>query len=208
MGVFSGSISYSKFFVRGDVPKRFQAPFMKAIRLRAFVPLEVDSEEDASVGFCAPGNALDLDLTQDKVIFNQYVVFGLRIDKWRIPRTLFRAHYDEAEAELRARLGKEKLGKKDKDELKFRIQRRLRKKVLPSMRAFDLLWDVDRQLVLFWNRSPRVKEELMASFEQAFQLRLDEASPYVAAKALLDGKAMARLEALEASSFLDVGEGA
>lgn len=207
MGVFSGSISYSKFFVRGDVPKRFQAPFMKAIRLRTFAPLEVDAEEDSSVGFCAPGNALDLDLSQDKVLFNQYVVLGLRIDKWRIPRTLFRAHYDQAEAELRARSGKEKLSKKDKDELKVRIQRRLRKKVLPSMRAFDLLWDVDRKVTLFWNRSPRVKEELMALFEQTFQLRLDEVSPYVAAKALLDDRQMARIEGLEASSFLDVAEG-
>jgi hypothetical protein len=208
VGVFSGSISYSKFFVRGDVPKRFQAPFMKAIRLRTFLPLEVDSEEDSSVGLCAPGNALDLDLSEDKVLFNQYVVLGLRIDKWRIPRTLFRAHFDAAEAELRARLGKDKLSKKDKDELTFRIQRRLRKKVLPSMRAFDLLWDIDRKVVLFWNRSPRVKDELMALFEQTFRLRLDEASPFVAAKALLDAGQMARLEALEASSFLDVREGA
>jgi hypothetical protein len=135
-------------------------------------------------------------------------VLGLRIDKWRIPRTLFRAHFDAAEAELRARLGKDKLSKKDKDELTFRIQRRLRKKVLPSMRAFDLLWDIDRKVVLFWNRSPRVKDELMALFEQTFRLRLDEASPFVAAKALLDAGQMARLEALEASSFLDVREGA
>jgi recombination associated protein RdgC len=208
VGVFSGSISYSKFFVRGDVPKRFQAPFMKAIRLRTFVPLEVDSDEDVGVGFCAPGNALDLDLSQDKVVFNEYVVLGFRIDQWRIPRTLFRAHYDAAEAELKAKLGKEKLGKKDKDELKFRIQRRLRKKVLPNMRAFDLLWDTDRKVLLFWNRSPRMKEELMALFEQTFHLRLDEVSPYVAAKALLDDDQVERLQELEASSFLDVPEGA
>jgi hypothetical protein len=208
VGVFSGSISYSKFLARGDVPKRFQAPFMKAIRLRTFAPLEIDSEEDSSVGFCAPGDPLDLALDQSKVIFNQYVALGLRIDQWRIPRTLFRSHFDTAQAELRARLGKEKLSKKDKDELKFRIQRRLRKKVIPSMRAFDLLWDVERRVVLFWNRSPRLKEELMATFELAFRLRLDEVSPYVAAKVLLDDEDMNRFEALEASSFLDVREGA
>lgn len=208
MGVFSGSISYCKFFVRGDVPKRFQPPFMKAIRLRTFAPLEVDSEEDSSVGFCAPGNALDLDLRQDKVIWNQHVVLGLRIDQWRIPRTLFRSHFDAAEAEYRARLGKDKLSKKDKDELKFRIERRLRKKVLPAMRAFDLLWDTDRKVLLFWNRSPRMKEELMALFERTFHLRLDEVSPYVAAKALLDDARMDRFRKLEASSFLDLREGA
>jgi hypothetical protein len=181
---------------------------MKAIRLRTFVPLELDSEEDWSVGFSAPGNPLDLDLSQDKVIFNQYVTLGLRIDRWRIPRTLFRSHYDAAAADLRARAGKDKLSKKDKDELKFRIERRLRKKVLPSMRAFDLLWDVDRNVVLFWNRSPRMKEELTVLFERAFRLRLDELSPFVAARELLDDQAMARFEPLEASSFVDVRESA
>lgn len=204
MGVFSGSVSFSKFFVRGELPKRFQGPFLKAVRLRTFVPLEADAEDELGVGWCAPGNALDLDLTQQKVLFDRYLTLGLRIDQWRIPRTLFRAHYEAAEAEARARLGKEKLSKREKDDLKFRIQRRLRKKVLPAMRAFDLSWDLERAVLLFWNRSPRVKEELMTLFERTFSLRLDEASPYVVARELLDETAMSHFQTLEASSFFDV----
>jgi len=204
VGVFGGSISVAKFYVRGEVPKRFQAQYMKAIRLRAFEPLVAEEEDEERTGWCAPGNGLDLELEQQKIIFNEYVTLGLRIDKWRIPRTLFRAHFDEAVAEAKARTGKEKLSKKEKDDLKFRVNKRLRKKVLPSMRQFDLAWNVDRNEVLFWNRSPRVKDELCELFEKTFSLRLDEASPYMVARELLGEKAaQARFQDLEQSSFLD-----
>lgn len=204
MGALSGSISYSKFFVRGKPPRPFQQPFMKGIRLRTFTPLEVDDEEDQRVGWCAPGNALDLDLTQSKVIQNQYVVLGFRVDKWRIPRPLFRAHFAEAEAQLLERQGKGRLSKKDKDELTFRIQRRLRKKVLPSTRAFDVCWDVDQGALRFWNRSMRVQDEFATLFEQTFSLSVDVVSPYVAAAELLDDKSLARFRQIEPTSFLDV----
>jgi recombination associated protein RdgC len=203
VGVFSGSVSVSKFFVRGTPPRRFQEPFMKALRLRAFRPLEADEEDEARAGWTAPGTPLDLEVEQHKVLVQQYLVLGLRLDRWRIPRALFRAQFDAASAELLARSGKTKLSKKEKDELKFRLTRRLRKKVLPSMRAFDVCWDMNRGVLLFWSRSPRVKEEFCALFEQTFGLRLDEASPFMAAKELLSEKALQTLQGLEPSSFLD-----
>lgn len=204
MGVFGGSISVAKFYVRGEVPNRFQTQYMKAIRLRTFEPLVPDEEDEERIGWCAPGNVLDLELDQQKVIFNEYITLGLRIDKWRIPRTLFKAHFEEAVAEAKVRTGKEKLSKKEKDDLKFRVNKRLRKKVLPSMRQDDLSWNVDRGEVLFWNRSPRIKEELCELFEKTFGLRLDEASPYMVAKELLgESEAQAGFQDLEQSSFLD-----
>lgn len=201
MGVFRGSISYSKFYVRGELPKKYQAPFMKAIRLRTFVPLDPDQEEEEHQGWCAPGNALDLDLSQGKVMFDAFITLALRVDKWRIPRSLFRAHFEEAANQHKERTGREKLSKREKDEIKFRVTKRLRKKVLPSMRHFDLCWDLDRGVVLFWNRSPRLAEDLMALFEQTFALRLEQASPFVEAKQLLSEESLLALDGLEQSSF-------
>ncbi|MEN9581314.1 MAG: hypothetical protein RJA70_4323 [Pseudomonadota bacterium] len=201
MGVFNGSISYSKFYVRGEVPKKHQAPYMKAIRTRTFVPLDPDQEEEEHSGWCAPGNSLDLDLSQQKVMFDSYITLALRVDKWRIPRALFRAHFEQAATELKARHGREKLSKREKDEIKFRVTKRLRKKVLPSMRHFDLCWDLDRGVVLFWNRSPRLADDLMALFEQTFDLRLEQASPFVEAKQLLSEVALSAVDELDQSSF-------
>jgi hypothetical protein len=106
---------------------------------------------------------------------------------------------------FRERTGRDKLNKKDKDELKFRVERKLRKKVLPSMRQYDFCWNLNRETVLFWSRSPRVKEEFQALFEQTFELELDEESPYMTAKSLL---AENQLEAfVELSTTLPIGKG-
>lgn len=203
MGVFDGSINYTKFYVRGSVPKRFADAFMKAIALRRFEPLDPDGEEEERSGWCVAGNPLDLELQQERVIYNSVLVLGMRTDRWRIPRPLFQAHFREAERAALQRSGKEKLSKRDKDELKFRIHRKLRRRVFPSMRAFDVCWDLDRELVLFWNRSPRVNEAFTALFEATFKLQLDEDSPFMAARRLLEATGQAQLleSELEASSF-------
>lgn len=202
VGVFNGSIGYTRFHVRGDVPRRFQPTYMKTIRLRAFAPLAPDEEADTRTGWCAPGNVLDLELTQEKVFYDRFVTLGVRTDTWRIPRTLLRAHLDQASADFLARSGKERLSKGDREEIKFRVNKQLRRKVLPAMRLCDFAWDLDAKVLRFWSRSSRVKEEFTALFEATFGLRLDEGSPYVEASELLPAGAMSRLGKLEASSFL------
>lgn len=185
MGVFKGSISLTKFYVRGAIPKRFAQRYVERIQLRRFEALDPDAEEPESVGWCVAGEPLNLELHQEQVIMNSYVVLGMRVDRWRIPRPLFKAQLEEAMASFRERTGREKISRKDKDELKFRVERRLRKKVLPSMRHYDVCWNLDRATALLWARSPRVKEDFRELFEQTFELQLDEESPFMAATSLL-----------------------
>ncbi len=185
MGVFNGSISVTKFFVEGDVPKQFGQSFLKNIHLRRFTELTVDGEEEEASGWSVAGNGLDLELRHEQVFLNSFIVLGLRVDKWRIPRHLFKAQFAEAAAEHLARTGKDKLSKRDKDEIKFRVNRKLRKKVIPNMRVFDVCWDLNRAELLFWCRSTRTIDDLSVLFERTFSLTLREASPYTVAEKLL-----------------------
>jgi recombination associated protein RdgC len=205
MGLFGGSVSTTKFYVRGALPKRFVEPFVKAIRLRAFQELQPDDEQDERAGWCVAGKPLDLELLAENTIVNSYLLLGLRIDKWRIPRSLFKAHFDEAAAAHLAKTGKERLSKKEKEELKFRVNRKLRRKVLPTMRNYDLCWDFNRGELRFWNRSARVNDDLRAVFEQtfgSFELTLDEDSPYLAATLVLPPERAERLMDIEQTSFV------
>jgi hypothetical protein len=201
MGALKGSVSLTRFRVRGSVPKRFASPYMQAIRLRKFADLSVDGEEEQSSGWCVAGDPLDLQLQQQDVIRHNYIVLGLRVDRWRIPRPLFKAQFESAVQAWRERTGREKINRTDKDELAFRVTRALRKKVLPVMRCFDVCWNVDTGSVLFWSRSPRTKEDFRELFEQTFSLELDEDSPYMSAKALLSEAALEQLTDLEPMSL-------
>ena len=202
MGALAGSLTFTRFFVRGELPKRFRDQFVESIRLRTFEPLTPDSEEQEHVGWCAVGRVLDLELDHEKVFFNSYLNLGLRMDRWRVPGALLRAHLAEAEREALAKSGRDKLGRREKAELKARITTRLRRKLMPSMKIVDMTWNLDSGVVRFFNQSPRVHEEFMALFEKTFSLELVADSPYISAERLgLPDEALEALSVVEASTL-------
>jgi recombination associated protein RdgC len=180
LGALRGSISYSKHYVRGDLPGDFRDTFVENLRLRAFRPLGLEDDEPR-VGWCSVENPLDCELDHGKVFFNNYLNLGLRVDRWQIPGPLFKAHFAEAERERLAKRGRDKLGKKEKEELAATVSRRLRKQLVPVMKVVDLSWNLDTGVVRFWNQSPRLVETLGEIFEATFSLGLVPESPFTAA---------------------------
>lgn len=202
MGALKGSISFSKFYLRGELPDGFRDTFVERIRLRAFTPLTVEEETEQRSGWCSIENPLDSELDHGKVFFNSYLNLGLRTDRWQIPGPLFKAHFAEAEREHLAKRGREKLGKREKEELRAVVSRRLRAQLMPVMKVIDLSWNLDTGIVRFWNQSPRAHEGLAELFEATFQLDLVPESPYTAARELGMSDAHARaFEAIKPTLF-------
>jgi hypothetical protein len=202
LGALKGSISFAKFHVRGALPDGFQGRFVENLRLRAFRPLTVDEDAEQRAGWCSIENPLDCDLDHDKVFWNNYLNLGLRVDRWQIPAPLFKAHFAEAEKAHLQKRGRDKLGKREKEELRAVVSRRLRRQLLPVMKVIDLSWNLDSGVVRFWNQSARVHETLSELFEQTFGLDLVPESPYTAAVELGLGGAHQRVfEALKPTVF-------
>jgi hypothetical protein len=202
LGALRGSISFSKFYVRGELPDGFRDTFVERIQLRAFTPLTVEEEADQRSGWCSIENPLDCELDHNKIFFNSYMNLGLRTDRWQIPSPLFKAHFGEAEREHLAKRGREKLGRREKEELKVVVSRRLRAQLLPVMKVIDLSWNLEQGIVRFWNQSPRVHEVLAELFEATFQLALVPESPYTAARELgLSEAHAAAFEAIKPTLF-------
>jgi hypothetical protein len=80
-----------------------------------------------------------------------------------------------------SRAGREKLTRAEKEEIKLRVTGRLRRKILPTSRAFDVLWDLDAGTVLLFTHSVRTTDEFTALFTKTFGLELEVDSPYAAA---------------------------
>jgi recombination associated protein RdgC len=180
LGALKGSISYSKHYVRGALPDDFRDPFVERVRLRAFRPLGPE-EDEVRVGWCSIENPLDCELDHGKIYYNAYLNLGLRVDRWQIPGPLFKAHFAEAEREHLAKKGRAKLGKSEKEELAARVSRKLRKQLVPAMKAVDLSWNLDTGVVRFWSQSPALVEALGEIFEATFGLDLVPESPFTAA---------------------------
>ncbi len=181
MGAFAGSLTFTKFYVRGELPDDHRNSFMRRIRHRVFRPLTPDADEEERYGWCGVGSPLDLELRHEGVFCGSYLNLAFRVDRWRIPGALATAHLAEAERALLAKKGEERLGRTEKKELKAKVALALKKQLLPQMQCYDFSWNLDRGTALFWCQSKSVQERLAALFEATFALELAADSPYVAA---------------------------
>ncbi|GAB5545908.1 MAG: hypothetical protein RLO52_32020 [Sandaracinaceae bacterium] len=182
MGAFRGSLTYSKFHVRGELPQDFRERFVEAIRLRVFRELDPNEDAEQRSGWCSIEHPFDLDLTPEKLFFNGYLNLGFRTDTWRIPSALFKASFREAEREYCATNGIEKLSRSQKKNLEAVVVSQLRRKLVPAMKVVDLSWALDEGVVRFFQQSPKVHDQMIELFEKTFELDLALDGAFLAAE--------------------------
>jgi len=167
LGVSRGALTFTRLFVQGKPPKDLRKRYTEAVRLRKFTPLLPEDEASEAIGWCVIERPFDLDLQPDRLFYDRFVTLGFRVDKWKIPGVLLRSQVADEEQRMLSRgSGREKLTRAEKEDIKLRVIGRLRKKILPTSRAFDVLWDLDAGTVLLFTHSARTTEEFAAHFEK------------------------------------------
>jgi DNA recombination-dependent growth factor C len=195
-------MSAVRYHVEGDLPKDVRRSYLERIRIRKFEPLRVDEEAEERAGWCTLAAPFDLELTSPKIFQGPYLTLGLRVDRYRFPPAVVNAELAQASQALREKNGQERLSRAQKAELKTRIVQRLRRKYLPSMRAIDLVWNLDRKELYFWSGNSSLTQHLAALFELSFGLELVPASPWIEALAVVGtSEQRSRLQELELTAF-------
>ncbi len=203
MGVSRGALTFTRLFVQGKPPKDLRKRYLDAVRLRKFTPLAPEDEASEAVGWCVIERPFDLDFQADRIFYDRFVQLGFRVDKWRIPGVLLRSQVADEEQRMLSRAGREKLTRAEREDIKLRVIARLRKKILPTSRAFDVLWDLDAGTVLLFTHAVRTTEEFVALFQKTFGLELHVDSPYAAAgRAGLTAAQQKVFEKVEPLSFI------
>jgi hypothetical protein len=198
-----GSLTLTRLYVKGAPPKDLRKPFLAAIRLRAFQPLKPDDEASEASGWCVLDRPFDLDFDAGKVFEDRFVLLGFRIDRFRVPAAMVRAQLADEEQKLLSQSKRDRVSRNERLELRDKILLRLRRKIPPSTRTVDVVWDLDQGLVLFFSHSVRVIADFSALFEKTFKLELTEDSPYVAAERVDLPRALLKaLDRVEPTSLL------
>lgn len=203
MGAFSGSTTYSLYFVDGELPSEFKDRYLQMLKKRAFEPLTTAQEEEETSGWVPIRKPLQTIQTTQDFVFNEFIAVGLRTDRWSIPGELFRARYAEAEEEYRQKNDLSRLSKIQREDIKKLVRKRLKEQSLPSMKVIDMAWDLDSMRLRFFSQSARVMEIFEEFFEDTFELRLRPASPYILAMEIeLSDEALEGLTTVEPSNFV------
>ena len=198
MSALSGSLSYARFFVEEKLPKKFLDDAHDKIRHKAMRPLEPNDPAPQRSGWCVMGDPLDPDLPGERVFLDGYVNLGFRTDRWAIPGPLLKSKIREAEAKYLAKKGRERLGRRERAELKEVVTHELRKKLVPTTRAIDLTWSMEERVVRFFSHSERPTLEMLELFKATFGIELVPESPFTLGERLgLSDEMLSAWEALE-----------
>lgn len=181
MGLFSGALTYSRFYVEGEIPASFREKAMRGIRARVMRPLEIDDEDLERSGWCRVGEPFELELEHNDVFYNEFVNLGFRTDRWVVPTPLLKSKLREAERSYLQKKGRERMTRKEKSELKLLVGKKLRRQLSPQTRAVDLSFSLAEGLVRFMSASPKAGALMSELFHKTFGMKLVPESPYTLA---------------------------
>ena len=206
MGAFQGGLTYRQYQVRERLPQHWQAKLQQGLVNNVAKPLDPEGDQDRVVGWCSAQFILDTDMGLEHCLRDPYLVVALRVESINIPAGLLKIHCESEERRLKRELKKETLSRYERAEVREQVEAKLRKRVLPSMKSYELLWNTETGVVRFFTTNKGLNEELMDLFEDSFGLTLVPEYAYTIAQDSELGLDKAQLEALdsvEPTPFID-----
>lgn len=204
MGIYSNSVSFAQYRVKGELPVGEQLFdwLANSLQGRAFRSIEQTTDETAE-GWTTTDNP-------DEPFFegpadcwrDRYIFFSYRRDQRRIPAPLLRSHLGRAEGEeLAKRPELKRLPKQLKEELTERVKLALFARSLPAPATVDLLWQQDTGTLLLFSASGKVMERFEELFGKSFEnLNCQLVYPFSRSISLLDQGQQEILKQLDQAS--------
>lgn len=207
MGIFSGNLSYMRYFVEGTPPIENRDDFIERIQLYAIPELTADNEDEQVTGWTLTESVLDTEFSIEKVFHNEYIIFSFRIDSWKIPAALQKAHQVAAERAHMEEQNREKLGKREKNLIKDKVRKELKNQTLPNLATYDVCWHPESGILRFWSLSARSNEMFVELFEKTFGLQLTPQTPYtIAERCGFEEEELVQMVNLEPQVFVEGDE--
>ena len=206
MGALSGGMTIKRMIVESAPPKGHRERYIESLAAYAIRPISPEDEEDRTAGWAAISHPLDTRFDIEKVFFNEYLCVAYRVDTLRVPSSTLKLYQREAELSWLADNHRETMPRGERKSLYEQVQRDLRAKILPTIKAIDLVWNTQTGQVFIWSHSPRILEEISELFQKTFDLGLLPCDPYCLGQRELDEELAPSLDAAEPAVFFDAAD--
>ncbi|CAO0821802.1 Recombination-associated protein RdgC [Desulfarculales bacterium] len=203
MGLIMGSLSLSRYQVKGNTPPDFWDFVDQRIRANLFLDIE-DSTEEQTVGWVSIHDYFDVSFAYASYVLDPYVVLGLRWDRRRVPAGLLKKYHILEMKKALAACGGRGLSRADREDFKEKVRLDLLRRTLPSTQVFEVCWDTQRGEVWLGSTGRGVRDIFEDLFRRTFDLRPWPRIPYLLASDLLGaGPLTLRLEAARPLSLYE-----
>jgi hypothetical protein len=202
MGALSGSMTATAYYVDGEIPKDFRTSYIERLTERRFREIDLASDQDEALGWVPSSNPFGTEFTLNDVVWNDYVLLNLRQDILRVPAGVFKMHLRKAIQDYCEEMGKEKPNKHEAENVRGLLERELRRKVLPVIRVFEAVWNMERRQLWFFTTNKRLNEIFQDMFTDTFGVTLIPRNAYsLLEKMDLSDERLAHAANLEPSFF-------
>lgn len=207
MGAFHGGLTYRQYRVKESLPNHWQTKVLAGLLNNLAQEVSPTDEDTKSVGWCSAEFPLDTQLTLEQCLYrDEYLVFSMRVDTLNVPKGMLNIYCEAEERRIKKEQKKEALNRYERAEVREQVEQALRKKVLPSIRSTEMVWNWPEGIVRFFTTNKSLNEEFVELFEESFGLTLIPEYAYTLAQDPnlgLSKKELKQLDVIEASSFVD-----
>ncbi len=201
MGLLSGSASFTRFTVEGEVPENFWDFIAERVLQHSFKDID-DTIDEYSIGWVSVADMFDSDFAYSSYAAGDYVVLSLRMDERKVSAAVLKKYTAKEEARIKQEKELRRLSRNVRLEIKERIRAELVRTSPPIPVVYDLCWNLSNNTLLFFSNSRKALALLEDLFKETFGLSLIMQIPWNNALHLTDQATAAKLGDLQPALLL------
>ncbi len=194
MSFISGTVSFVRYRVEGDIPADFWNFAAERISAHAFRDID-DSFEEVSIGWVSLANMFDSGFTEASYVAGDYLAMALRMDERKVAPAALKKFCLKEEQRLLKERQVPKLSRSQKLDIKENMRIKLLKQAVPVPAVYEMCWSLADNSITFFSTSGKAQTLFEELFRNTFDLGAILDIPYTLAISLLP-EATAAIETL------------
>ena len=180
MSLLSSSVSITRYQVQGKLETPILQTIAAGLKKNAISEID-DPTVDKAVGWTSFEKPYQPDFGGSSVVYGNYLVFSLRIDRKNVPAKLVKKHVVIESEKRLAESGRPYLSRSEKERIRDQVIDRLYATVPATPNLFDVIWNYEDAALWFFSNLRAANEELETLFLRSFDVTLIRMIPYTAA---------------------------
>lgn len=201
MGFLSGSASFVRFSVEGELPENPLEYIADRVVSFAFQDID-ETFDEYSIGWVSILNMFDTQFNYGSYAAGDYVVLSLRVDERKISPAILKKFVMKEEERVKQEKQIPKLARSLKVEIKERVRTELTRKAIPIPVVYDLCWNLSDSTLYFFTTNKKAHALLEDYFNETFGLMIRQQIPYTVAEHLVDEEGVERLATINPDIFV------
>jgi hypothetical protein len=187
MGLFSGSITTSRYRIADTMPPDFKDKMLKSIAIHAFRDIDPNKNPELSYGWVQAMDPGERITSLDQVVVGRYVVATVRRDTKSVAPAQLKMEVRRAlsEAARDKRTGGRALSREQVLDIRVAVRNKLLLSTAPTTALYEMAWNYENGDVWYSTTSSKPNQEFVDLFEQTFGVFIERVTAYTRAEQFL-----------------------